>query len=244
MPDSFQESLKFSPRTVSRLDEEHEEASDWSQTLRPVDYPQSRSFAHSRDASIEKAFQPPPPLPLTSPRAHAAHSRVGPGFPPDRSIDSKTAIYGHHRQTSIVHGFQHSRNGSIASSTSSPLSPMMIVAAGAGFERPDLPSVAVRLETDVGHFSRPPTAMKSRNPSPNGLSQQREPRGAAVEPSGVGAVQRRVDRMQSRTRTGHAQKSSHSSRQDPKTVGEYALHVLFTSVSAYTVYPSALVIAF
>ncbi|RKF71527.1 Cell morphogenesis protein PAG1 [Golovinomyces cichoracearum] len=36
----------------------------------------------------------------------------------------------HNRQTSIVHGYQHSRNGSIASTSSSPLSPQMIAAAG------------------------------------------------------------------------------------------------------------------
>lgn len=45
----------------------------------------------------------------------------------------------HNRQTSIVHGYQHSRNGSIASTSSSPLSPQIIAAIGE--ERTDVSKV-------------------------------------------------------------------------------------------------------
>lgn len=58
--------------------------------------------------------------------------------------------------------------------------------------------------------------------------------GSANEMSPHGANQRKIERMHSKSRRDHPAHHSHSSRHhkdDQKTVGEYALHVLFTSVS-------------
>lgn len=57
---------------------------------------------------------------------------------------------------------------------------------------------------------------------------------SATDFSNSSVAQRKVERMHSKTRREHAHHHSHSSkhhRDEQKTVGEYALHVLFTSVS-------------
>ena len=213
---------EFAPQTVLMLNEDDDGDSSWNHTLRPIDsaQAQSRMVAHSRETSLEKLSQPAPPA-LASPRAHTNPQRAGLGGPDL----SKTATYGHHRQTSIVHGVQHSRNGSLASAVSSPLSPQLIVNAGSQ----DMQSVVSRIDTDASFPSRPTTALNTSHPSPGPFSPDRAM--VAGDASGFGATQRKTDRMQSRTRHGHAHKNSHSSRLNQKTVGEYALHVLFTSVS-------------
>lgn len=162
---------------------------------------------------------------MASPRIPASHSRgVG-----ERAVDPKSATYGHHRQTSIVHGIQHSRNGSLASSTPSPLSPQLIAAAGQGLERPDMHSVAARLEGEPGPALRHPH--DAGGTAPTGFPQERTV--SAGDLALHGATQRRLERRHSKPRRDHSHHPSHSSRhhrEEQKTVGEYALHVLFTSV--------------
>lgn len=235
LPDHLQDPLKFSPRSVTTLDEEDEDSPvaspDWDRTLRPVGLDQaahtiSRSVAHSRESSLEKLSGSTSSL--ASPRTLAGQQRQGIGAVFERSVDPKSASYGHHRQTSIVHGIQHSRNGSLASSSSSPLSPQMIAAAGAGLapERPEIHAVA-RLEGDPVNTSRPPTSLAG---SVAGLET------ATLDNPGHAITQKKVERMHSKSRREHASghHHSHSSRHhkddQQKTVGEYALHVLFTSV--------------
>ena len=132
----------------------------------------------------------------------------------------------HHRQTSIVHGIQHSRNGSFASSTS-PLSPQIIAAAGG--ERSDASNMG---DSSFGSMSG---SSFSSNATfvPDRAS-------AATDNSNHNLTARKVERMHSGSGSGrssrdHRHRPSHSSRhhhkEELKTVGEYALHVLFTSVS-------------
>jgi hypothetical protein len=227
LPDHLQDTLRFSPRPVPRLEEEEEEEEEdddekkWDRTLRPVasESPVAHRFAHSRESSAEKIPQTHPPL--TSPRLH---SRSPLGGVVERIIDPKSAAYGHHRQTSIVHGIQHSRNGSLASTSSSPLSPQMIAAAGVGFDRSDMQSVATRIDGDASYPSRPPTSL-SGNVAPMDRPNASD--------AAYGMTQRKLERMHSKSRRDHTPHHSHSSRHkdEQKTVGEYALHVLFTSVS-------------
>ena len=239
LPDHLQDTLKFSPRSVPRLEEEdEEEPQGWNQTLRPkaLESSAARTVAHSRESSLEKLSQPslpPPSGSIASPRSHASQSRGGFGGTSERLVDLKSpASYGHHRQTSIVHGIQHSRNGSLASSSSSPLSPRMIAAAGAGFvgDRPGMPSMS-RLDVE----SRPTTALSGTTVGAASMVAERS--SSANDPSVLGVTQRNADRMHSRTRRDHSHHHSHSSRHhkekvEQKTVGEYALHVLFTTVGA------------
>ncbi|KAI1481605.1 cell morphogenesis N-terminal-domain-containing protein [Daldinia eschscholtzii] len=226
----------------------------WDNTLRPIalDSSTARAIAHSRESSLEKlqsggalAGIPESPQsassPITSPGLRAAASRSGPGGIFERIVDPKAvASYGHHRQTSIVHGIQHSRNGSLASSSSSPLSPQMIAAAGAGIlpERSDM-STMNRLDSEMSTASiptmasRPPTALSGTTANSSIHSERTQ----SSQENGIGGTitQKKLERMHSKSRRDHTHHHSHSSRHhrdEPKTVGEYAMHVLFTSFIA------------
>lgn len=232
LPDHLQDTLKLPARSLSRLDDEAEHEALWDQTVRPhVFSPNPSRFpAHSRESSAEKLPLPTPSL--TSPRSHAPPSRQALGGGAiERAVDpNKSTIYGHHRQTSIVHGFQHSRNGSVASSAG-PLSPQMIAAAGAGLGRPDMQSVAARLEADGSIPSRPTTSLGGPMVSTsNGFAMERSASAADMSPQAAG--QRKLEMMHGKSRRDQPSHQSHSSRHrdEQKTVGEYALHVLFTSV--------------
>ncbi|KAH6631852.1 cell morphogenesis N-terminal-domain-containing protein [Chaetomium tenue] len=230
------EPLKFSPHTVSRLDEEDED--DWQKTIRPVGLG-SRSVAHSRESSIEKLQRPDLITQLPPPRSHVP-SRSALGGVIERVVDPKASTYGHHRQTSIVHGIgiHHSRNGSLASSSSSPLSPQMIAAAGAGLtpDRAEMHSFP-RLDSDASSLGpRPATALSGTTLAsmPNNVP-ERSSSAAAGEIGGQIPARGKMERRHSgKSRRDHAHHHSHSSRHkdEQKTVGEYALHVLFTSFIA------------
>jgi hypothetical protein len=207
-------------------------------TLKPhTDLLTSRPPAHSREGSLNK------PIPAClvanvpsldtrqngslSPRFASGRARAG-SSGGDNIADPKPMPYGHHRQTSIVHGIQHSRSGSVASSTSGPLSPQMIAAAGG--TTPDASNMA-RVEIDAVS----PLSNMSGNSFSTATTMVSEKSTAATENSAGGVTQKRVERMHSgRTRREHGHHHSHSRhhhKEDTKTVGEYALHVLFTSVS-------------
>ncbi|GAW10729.1 hypothetical protein ANO14919_000640 [Xylariales sp. No.14919] len=238
---------EFPPRSASRINAYDDDNDAWENTLKPLPHDPAvhRAIAHSRESSLEKlqsgglAGIPESPRSSVSsvtPGARAATLRAGIGPVIERVVDPKAAAYGHHRQTSIVHGIQHSRNGSLSSS-SSPLSPQMIAAVGAGFipERPDMPVIAQQ-EVDVAAGSRPPTslsgstALSSTHPLEKTVSASEMNNSALTQT----VAQKKVERMHSKTRRDHVHHHSHSSRHEQqKTVGEYALHVLFTSFIAH-----------
>ncbi|KAL7784903.1 cell morphogenesis N-terminal domain-containing protein [Trichoderma ceciliae] len=231
VPDNPQETAKFPPRSAARLDEE----SEWDQTFRPsaLDPASLRHPAHPPpELSADKTV--PLPLPLTSPRTLGPLSRSNAGGVVDQPLTSaKATSYGHHRQTSIVHGIQHSRNGSGASSSSNPLSPQMIAAAGLGLDRMDIQSAVARLEGDAGtpRAATATPAGQTANPNDGSYPMKRSPSGNGVTPPGA-APSRRAERMHSKSRRDHPSRSSRHHRDEQKTVGEYALHVLFTSFIA------------
>ncbi|ROT41832.1 cell morphogenesis protein PAG1 [Sodiomyces alkalinus F11] len=259
LPDHLSDPLKFSPRSVTTLDEEDEEETfeaDWDRTLRPgaLDQPvppsirSVRSVAHSRESSLEKicgvssissnATANSSSSSLASPRGLGSQSRQPfSGVVIERVVDPKSVSYGHHRKTSIVHGIQHSRNGSLASASSSPLSPQMIAAAGAAFaaDRPDIHAVA-RLEADTPASSRPSTSLSGATvvAGPGTNVSERAP--LPLDSTPHSATQRRIERMHSMARREGAHHHTHSSKhhkdEQQKTVGEYALHVLFTQFIA------------
>lgn len=194
-----------------------------------LDLRSARRIEHSRESSLELlqsgathvSSHSPSPSRLGTPRSAAASLF-------ERTIDLKAAAsYGHHRQTSIVHGIQHSRNGSHASTSSNPLSPEIIAAAGAGLtpERVEMHAYS-RGEGDSAPNSRPPTSMSGTT---LGQMQLPERTSSTTEAS---TNSRKLERMQSGRRRDHSRHHSNSRhyKEDQKTVGEYALHVLFTSV--------------
>lgn len=159
---------------------------------------------------------------------------------PTEGIPSRqqSLSYGHHRNTSIVHGIQHSRTASFAHSptTNSPLSPEMIAAAmgmaglpGGPFDGNSLP------ENEIPNFT-PLTGYTSSNGTlkSSAASSLAGTTAAGSEFSG-GDTMRRPERVQSmktrRDRNDHGRsQSKHHPQQELKTVGEYALHHLFNSV--------------
>lgn len=116
--------------------------------------------------------------------------------------------------------------------STSPLSPQIIAAAGVGLDRSDMQSVAARLDMEANLPSRPGTSLAGPIHSPiAGLPMERS--ASAIDIPLQGSMHRKPERMQSKSRRDHPAHQSHSRthRDDQKTVGEYALHVLFTSVS-------------
>ncbi|KAK6600264.1 cell morphogenesis protein [Botrytis cinerea] len=198
-------------------------------TLKRSHTANSRSVVHSREpssnqsffAGLKAAFSESPSQPANlSPRLYAGSTRGG-------SIDADAKS--HHRNTSIVNGIQRSRNGSFGSSSTSPLSPQIIAAAGGDWTDASVMgdsnfSSSASSMTSGTSFSSNTTFVPSRSPS-------------AAENAPSGNTQRNMERGNSnsgRSRRSHAHHHSHSRhhKDELKTVGEYALHVLFTSFIA------------
>ncbi|KAF1944366.1 hypothetical protein EJ02DRAFT_452480 [Clathrospora elynae] len=140
---------------------------------------------------------------------------------PDRTLNTlerkASGSYAHNRNTSIVHGIQHSRNTSFVNSpATSPLSPQIIAAAGASFD-----GAAMSQESIADAF-----AVNGMQPGANSGS------GYTGD---VNTAHRKPERAPSArsSRKGHNHHRSQSRHpQHPhelKTVGEYALHHLFNS---------------
>ncbi|KAK5165119.1 Cell morphogenesis protein PAG1 [Saxophila tyrrhenica] len=136
-----------------------------------------------------------------------------------------SASYGHHRQTSIVHGVQHSRNPSLLSTTNvTPLSPQKAMAKSAG---PDGPTHGA-----VPGLKKSPSMSTLHSSKPNGSSMNVNGSFERAE------SQRRADRMHSqRSKRDYEHQRSHSRMQAPgvpemRTVGELALHHMFTAFIA------------
>lgn len=201
----------------------------------PADSNASRSAIHSREPSLTSknstglAISTPAEARqggTQSPRFLTTRSRAGSGA--DSTGDPKSTGYGHHRQTSIVHGMQHSRNSSAASNTSNPLSPQMIAAAG-----------GANVIGNMAHNGEDPSSLQhlgiAGNLAHTGLVMTADRNDNIAENGANIFNQRRVERRQSgrapRQHNHHRSQSRHHHKEEPKTVGEYALHVLFTSVS-------------
>ncbi|KAG8628178.1 hypothetical protein KVT40_004051 [Elsinoe batatas] len=170
---------------------------------------------------------------LTRGRAYSATSRTGSERSQHShsrphqsrgSLDRKPSVsYGHHRQTSIVHGVQHSRGQSnlTPNNSSSPMSPQMHYANGKN------PSPQLHSSTQVPHLRKSPSASTLNT--------------FVSHSHGNSDVQATVKRHGERHpeksrlhRLARDEKQRSSSRQkhrqpDLTTVGEYALHHLLTN---------------
>lgn len=207
--------------------------------------------SHSRDVSAARGrttdspgFGPPPissqPQFRTqahskSPETTGGRSASGPGGGELERRPSDS--YGHHRQTSIVHGnIQHSRDASYSTSsaTTSPLSPDVFAPAGHG---PGLGSDA-NLNGRRDYGDAPSHYAPSGN---NPLSQLQSSALAPIQDSDFGDHSTEQQQQQhaqrkiahgGKSRRGHSRHVSHSKHggSEAKTVGEYALHHLFNSV--------------
>ncbi|KAI9736430.1 MAG: Cell morphogenesis protein PAG1 [Claussenomyces sp. TS43310] len=207
----------------------------------PTDLAGSRSATHSRESSIGRLYASglasnaatSDVLRQTgglSPRFPVGISRAG-GGGLEYTGDLKLTPYGHHRQTSIVNGVQHSRNGSAGSTNSSPLSPQVITAVGSPGPNPsamapseyDSPQATLMSRSGSSSYSNACTLVPDRST-------------IAAESSATPLSQKKLERGYSgrsrREHMHHRSQSKHHPKEEIKTVGEYALHVLFTSFIA------------
>ncbi|KAJ5097927.1 hypothetical protein N7532_004928, partial [Penicillium argentinense] len=194
---------------------------------------------HSRESSAVRGRVTEPSTLAPTLQARRGHSGskspdVSSGRPAgyDVGLERRPSnSYGHHRQTSIVHGMQHSRNPSMAGSTASasPLSPELIASLGrGGFDEAGPPSKLDQLDAHPTYQS--PAGIATGHGAPGTLSTIQDndiddtlngsPISMVHKRMNSGGVSRR-DRSHSRSQSKHHSES--------KTVGEYALHHLFNS---------------
>ena len=173
-----------------------------------------------------------------SPRSQssAASARSSPASLTNGGLErTKSVTHGHYRQGSKFQApYQHSRNASFVNSpATSPLSPQPtgVASVKVGFT-PEFSSLTmVHHGAPELYPTEPPPSTVSglvHNSSTSTLVGERE----VGEITSLMLTQKRVDRTQgSRTRRDHSHQRSQSRQQEQKTVGEYALHHLFNSVS-------------
>ncbi|KKK25189.1 cell morphogenesis protein, partial [Aspergillus rambellii] len=206
------------------------------------------STVHSREASAVRGRAPDPSAlaPATlqpqNNRRCQSHSKspetssVRPSAGYDAPLERRPSnSYGHHRQTSIVHGIQHSRNTSFAASSTStsPLSPEIIATLSrSGAAEPEASVGLGRLEQSDMHSNLQAPAGNGANHTLQGMLSTIEDRDTDEVPDGTSPVNPAHRRMNSagkpwRERSHSRSHSKHLA--ESKTVGEYALHHLFNS---------------
>jgi hypothetical protein len=157
-----------------------------------------------------------------SPRGVASSSQTRPKQSLD--VERKPSVsYGHHRNTSIVHGVQHSRNTSnLSNSTSvSPLSPQKIL--------PTNGSTGDHAAAAASHPLKKSPSMSTLHMG-NGMSGLPPARSFETTSTGLRRPERmhsgRVKRPNEHHRTQSRQQAQ---QQEPKTVGEYApsIHLVY-----------------
>ena len=186
--------------------------------------PPTAHFPPSRDPSVTRGRASSTSSPRNaSPRevTSGSQGRVKPGA----ELDRKPSVsYGHHRQTSIVNGVQHSRKQSgLVSSASSPLSPHdhLVPATSDESNAASVPVLQKSPSLSLIHNNASNTAALPINKSVEANRLQRTP-----ERMHSGRVKRSHEPQRSQSRL------QPQPPQELKTVGEYAMHHLFTSFIA------------
>ncbi|KAL2827561.1 cell morphogenesis N-terminal-domain-containing protein [Aspergillus cavernicola] len=207
------------------------------------------STVHSRETSAVRgraldpsALTPATLQPQNSRRGHS-HSKSpetssvhpSPGY--DAPLERRPSnSYGHHRQTSIVHGIQHSRNPSFAASTTStsPLSPELIASLSrSGGAEQELAGLGRLEHPDMNLIHHTPPGNGTTGHNPQGMLSTIEDRDTEDIPDGANPVSVAHRRMNSTGKPwrerSHSRSHSRHLQGESKTVGEYALHHLFNS---------------
>jgi hypothetical protein len=149
---------------------------------------------------------------------------------PDRTLHTlerkPSGSYAHNRNTSIVHGIQHSRNTSFVNSpATSPLSPQVIAAAGAALDGAVM-SQELIAEAFVANGMLPGASNGSGYNSAGAQSAPSDGSGPHRKPERAPSARS----LRSKGHNHHRSQSRHPQHShELKTVGEYALHHLFNS---------------
>ncbi|KAL4907131.1 hypothetical protein BDW74DRAFT_175916 [Aspergillus multicolor] len=206
------------------------------------------STVHSRETSavrgraLDSSALAPATLQPQSRRRGQSHSKspetasVRPSPGNDAPLERRPSnSYGHHRQTSIVHGIQHSRNPSFAASTTStsPLSPELIASLSRSGGEQDIAGLGRLDYTDMHSSHHSPSASGAANHNAQGMLSTIEDRDTDDVPEGPSPVSVAHRRMNSTGKPwrerSHSRSHSRHAQAESKTVGEYALHHLFNS---------------
>lgn len=211
------------------------------------------SIIHSRETSSVRgrggldpsALAPTPPLqPQPQARRGQSHSKS-----PEAAATSRSAAgleaglerkpsnpsYGHHRQASIVHGIQHSRNPSFtaSSNTSSPLNPELITT----LETHNIIVSTMDVDALMQHQSPRGLAAASGVSAAMQAKADDQDVGDTTSSAPANLSHRRVPSSGRTLReTPHSRTQSKHNLTESKTVGEYALHHLFNSVGPILVF--------
>ena len=208
---------------------------------RGTSQPQDRSGSRGRVPNLlnmnASSFQTQHAVQTQSPRSQSsAASARSPASLTNGGLERTTSVtHGHYRQGSKFQApYQHSRNASFVNSpATSPLSPQPIgVASTKAGLLPEFSSLTAMHHgaSELRPTESPATTVNgSMNASSTStLVSEREPGDA----NNMMLIQKRVDRTHgSRARRDHSHQRSQSRQLEQKTVGEYALHHLFNSVS-------------
>lgn len=208
----------------------------------PNGRPQLAAPIHTRDVSITRG-RPQQSSTQTYGATYVSSSRAGSAQPQahgtDTGVNSRgpsvdtsglqrrtSNNYGHHRQTSVIHGLQHSRNPSFNSPTgTTPLTPESSLSGPAHGRvqhqnrRGQYPAAEA-----PSNFTSPVSPLQGHSQGQS-IDSLLDGPPAAVQESGQPPPRRRKEH--SRTRRGHAYHSSSVHQVEPRTPGEYALHHLF-----------------
>ena len=210
----------------------------------------TRNTPYGRDLPTPRGRGPGPPngalTPLLQPQLQSSGRAPSPRVQPSNgdtatrplvgTLERKSsASYGHHRQTSIVHGVaQHSRNPSSTNpSTSTHRNPQLVTngTLPMGLGQETLSPNTKTMESPELHLNRPPSSTINSS-VPNPLANSTSPGDRNMIDAGDNALtQKRVDRMHSgKNRQDHSRSQS-KHQPEQISISEYALHHLFNSVS-------------
>ncbi|KAL8944905.1 MAG: hypothetical protein Q9211_000436 [Gyalolechia sp. 1 TL-2023] len=185
----------------------------------------------TREGVLPRGRLPGPPNAATgqaatqilSPRSQSSAATARSPLGPNAALERRPSVQGYHHNNRSHGGHQHVRNASFVNSpATSPLSPQITPAEYVGM-------------TLVHHGAPDPRLKDSPASTGNGSSPlSGNPAGEIDVSDGNPAalLQKRVDRAHGgKPRQGHSHQRTHSRphHQEQKTVGEYALHHLFTS---------------
>lgn len=213
----------------------------------PLAHPSHHTPAESPQPSSTFSVPPPGP-PVARGRALTASGRTASSrsqtpvvlapsnnSSPDRNIERKPSVsYGHHRQTSIVHGIgiQHSRNTSFVNSpATSPLSPLPLPVIAAGNGSPD--GTAMTQDSVTEAFT-----VAGVHVAAAGAGSTYSSAGPSIASTGstpASNAARKPERVQSGRRKEHHHQRSQSrhpqNTNEVRTMSEYAMTHLFHEVS-------------
>ncbi|KIW34335.1 hypothetical protein, variant [Cladophialophora immunda] len=216
-----------------------------SQPLPNNGRPQLAPSIHTRDTSVTRgrpqqtSTQPYPSSVAASsrsgsvqPQPHGSESSVSSrgGSTIDTALQRRTSnSYGHHRQTSVIHGLQHSRSPSFNSpSTSSPLTPDSLLSAPSYGRYPNANRRGQHSSAENTSTYTSPVSPYQGHAQGHSIDSLIDGGSSMHESS---SSQHRRRKEQSRTRRGQQGHAYHSSsihqQPEPRTPGEYALYHLF-----------------